>query len=184
MPRQCSTTSAQLPKGTPIEQRFWSKVDTSAGPDGCWPWTAGRFSTGYGEFAIGRKGMHIHWLAHRFAYQSLHGALPLGLFVCHHCDNRICCNPSHLFLGTALDNARDAARKGRTARGERNGRAVHPESTRRGGRHPNAKLGEIAVLELRWRRDNGESLKSLAQAFGITMSNVSHIVLRRTWQHI
>lgn len=88
------------------EERFWRKVEK--GP-GCWLWKAS-LRNRYGQFGV--KPGYIEF-AHRFSYELKYGAVPKGLFVCHSCDNKICVNPKHLFLGTALDNNRDCWNKGR-----------------------------------------------------------------------
>jgi HNH endonuclease len=94
--------------------RLWSKVDRSGGPDACWPWLGARTSIrptrpGYGELLAWGK----HAYAHRIAYHLAVGPIPEGMLVCHTCDNGLCCNPAHLFLGTARDNTRDMMAKGR-----------------------------------------------------------------------
>lgn len=110
-----------VPKGMPTpfprrEDVFWKKV-TILGNDECWAWTGQIYKqTQYGRFSWGGK----HSTAHRFAFLSKKGPIPKGLFVCHHCDNRICVNPHHLFLGTAYDNNHDMIRKGRFRPGIRN----------------------------------------------------------------
>jgi hypothetical protein len=90
--------------------RLWSKVDTSGGPDACWPWTGSRHTSGHGE--IWRKPVHI--AAHRAVLEIKLGRpiLP-GLLACHTCDNPPCCNPGHLYEGTSVDNNRDTFRRGR-----------------------------------------------------------------------
>lgn len=92
---------------------FWSKVDV---PDGCWLWTAGRDSDGYGKLAIGLGGKEQrHTRAHRFAYEAFNGPIPDGMVVMHTCDNPPCVRPDHLVLGTPLDNNDDKVAKGRHA---------------------------------------------------------------------
>lgn len=78
---------------------------------GCWLWLGAISATGYGYFdAREFPGEHR---AHRISYRLHKGPIPDGLFVCHSCDQRSCVNPSHLWLGTALDNNRDMIAKGR-----------------------------------------------------------------------
>lgn len=75
----------------------------------CWEWTGSTKGQGYGLFAIDG---HPH-SAHRVSYEEFNGPIPDGMMVCHECDNRLCINPTHLWLGTALDNVRDMIEKGR-----------------------------------------------------------------------
>ena len=60
---------------------------------------------------------------HRHVYRKFKGEIPDGMIVRHTCDNRLCCNPDHLILGTHADNARDRVERRRGATGEKNGRA-------------------------------------------------------------
>ena len=140
---------------------FWSKVEVK-GPDECWPWKRCRTTTGYGQ---------LHWQgrrhkAHRIAFFLSGGCLSEDLFVCHACDNPLCCNPKHLFVGTHDDNMADATRKNR----------MHP-----GERHAMAKLTSSQVLEIRLEHKAGIPSSWLARKYSISDQNVCDIVKGRTW---
>ena len=126
-----------LPLDDTTIARFNAKVDRSGGPDACWPWTAGRFGTGYGAFKVRGRNHHAHRIAYELAHDEPIPSDPDApkVFVCHACDNPPCCNPAHLWLGTTTDNMRDASTKGRLATGNRNGSRTHPDRIPRGDRH-------------------------------------------------
>lgn len=87
------------PRKTPVEDRFWSKVDRSGE---CWQWTAGLNSDGYAQIRDGEG----RWLkAHRFSYELHRGPIPTGMDIDHTCWNRACVNPEHLRLATRKQNS-------------------------------------------------------------------------------
>ena len=114
-------------------ERFWQKVIRH---DGCWGWAGSVGSTGYAQMGS-RKGEGV-WRsmkASRFSFELHVGPIPDGMCVCHSCDNPICVNPEHLFLGTQLDNMKDKVKKGRHRNQHtgaahcKNGHPWTPEST-------------------------------------------------------
>lgn len=98
---------------TPLAERFWPKVDTTAD---CWTWQAQKDRNGYGRIRPGGTASYVR--AHRAAWYLATGEWPpADVMVCHRCDNPSCVRFDHLFLGSARDNARDMSGK-RRARGQ------------------------------------------------------------------
>lgn len=103
----------------PLVERFWSKVSKT---EECWEWTGGKSGrgVGHGYFFLERQdGKQIFIYAHRFSALLAFGDFEQSLCVLHKCDNTICVNPDHLWLGTHQDNMRDMLNKGRHVPGKR-----------------------------------------------------------------
>jgi hypothetical protein len=158
---------------TPLNERFWSKVDKSGGENSCWLWTAYRNEDGYGK--IGWNG-HAQ-SAHRISYLLTYGEIPDGLQVLHNCpegDNPACVNPRHLWLGTHQDNMDDMARKGR-----------RKSTSQPGEKHGRHKLTEQQVLEIRQRYAlGGISQRALGELYGVAQWTVGLIVNHKHWRHV
>jgi len=106
-----------------LETRFWKKVQ-KLGKEDCWPWLGAQNGRGYGHIW---GGNHIKLCkSHRVSYELYNGQIPEEIDVCHTCDNPLCVNPNHLFLGTTKDNMQDMVKKGRgkyNQKGELNNKA-------------------------------------------------------------
>ena len=105
---------ATIPGSRPFLSRFWSKVSTQEAAQ-CWLWTGCcsiKHAGTYGQFHLKRPRAMV--AAHRLAWVLSNAEpVPPQRFVLHHCDNPLCVNPGHLFIGDHSDNMRDMARKGR-----------------------------------------------------------------------
>jgi hypothetical protein len=148
-----------------LVDRFCRKVLNITGK--CWEWQASKNKDGYGWFRVGNKMKK----AHVVAWEIENGPVPDGKEVCHTCDNPSCVNPSHLFLATHAENMEDRDKKGRGW-------------DRHGEKHPKAKLTELEVIDIRWHREAGLTLKELAESFGVSLPTISHVCARRSWKEV
>lgn len=133
--------------------------------DQCWLWRGHIDRCGYGKLGIEP--------AHRVSCKLFRGEIPPGMYVLHKCDNPPCVNPAHLFVGTQLENMRDAMRKGRF------------RADKRGEDHGNAKLTEDAVLVILNTDTSRRGVRrELAQRFGVCAGTIDAIKYGRTWKHV
>ncbi len=142
---------------------------------GCWLWTGDLDKDGYGNFhrtrpearALGLKGRSRR--AHRASWEIHRGAIPDGFCVLHHCDNRACVNPDHLYTGTDADNVRDMDARGRRVHGDRVGEA-----------NANCRLSDDDVRAIRETYGRGGITQTaLAKSYGVNQTQISQIVLRK-----
>lgn len=151
-------------------KRFEQKINKL--DNGCWQWSACVTRGGYGQFRYNGRAEY----AHRVSWLLYHGEIPRldnshhGYCVCHKCDNRLCVNPEHLFLGTNNDNVRDMFNKGRNP-------------PRKGSKNGKSKLTEDKVREMR-NLFKTMSYGEIASLYNISSSAVRHAIVGLNWKHI
>ena len=170
--QECILPLLPCPSGPPLCQcranvvskldRFWSKVKSGSSHQ-CWPWQSYVSPNGYGYISLGPR----KWRVHRLAWVLSFGPIPGRLLVRHKCDNKICCNPSHLELGTHADNSRDCVERGQT---------------RRGSDHHKAKLTAAQVGYIRAEHRAGTTQQDLAAMFGVAHQTIGSVVRRQNWK--
>jgi len=138
-------------------ERFWNKVEKT-GSDDCWEWQASTIN-GYGQFD---KGLLSHRVAYRLEVED-----PGENYVLHKCDNKLCVNPEHLYLGDQQDNMNDAVERGQMPSGENAGPA---------------KLTNEEVEEIRSKlEDTDLTQKEIGEQYGVTQPIISDISNGKIW---
>lgn len=153
------------PKPRPIDERLHERLIVT--DSGCHEWPGTTNGVGYGQ--IGQTvatGVYRTLTTHRLAWELAHGPIPDGMFVCHRCDNRRCCNTEHLFLGTPADNSSDMVSKSRGQSGVK---------------HWNARLTPVLIAEARQRHEAGESMALIGASMGVRHSAISRALAGKRW---
>lgn len=140
-------------KAVPLADRFWSKVNVTSQ---CWLWQASITGGGYGQIGLGKRGSG-RGDAHRVSWLLCNGPIPDDKQVLHHCDNKLCVNPDHLYLGTRIDNMRDALERGQKLIGSQ---------------CSFAKLNREQVLDIRKQRADGVTQQKLADLYGVSRGTI------------
>lgn len=159
-PIYCSRDCSCRANAVPAIDRFWSRVIKTSYR---WLWGGTRNNNGYGHFIVNGKRM----LVHRFSFEVAYSLVPDGLFVLHSCDEPICVNPEHFFLGTIGDNNRDAKEKERNASGESHGMAK-------------LTLAQVNQIRLLWTKGR-RSVNQLSETFKVSRSQIGRIIRCERW---
>ncbi len=147
-----------------MDPDFWSRVAPGEGVDACWLWTGTRDSK-YGSISIDGR----NYKAHRIAFGLAGGELSEEQVCRHRCDTPLCVRPDHLEAGSHSDNVADRVKRGRSARGSRNGRS---------------KLTEVQVRVIKLRLAAGARPAHLARAFKVRSSAIDKIRSGENWRHV
>ncbi len=154
-------------RGRSTEDRFWVRV-RKAGDDECWIWTGA--VSGDAPFQYGTL-LHesVPLRAHRFSYLLHKGEIPEKMDVCHTCDNPVCVNPSHLFVGTRSDNVQDMVQKGRCNNAGKGKAKLTAKQVQYIRNQATGRYGEVA---------------SFAREFGVGHSTMRYVLNGTTWRHL
>lgn len=152
-------------------EKFWNRVNIGE-PNTCWEWQGAYTSSGYGNLKY--QGTHV--VAHRLAYHLAVSPIPLtipdfnaaSIVVLHSCDNRKCCNPAHLSLGTNAINQLEAYQRGR-------------KRQPKGSDHANSKLTDHDVKNIRAQYKVQHTQVELAKIYNVSQRCISLITRKETY---
>ena len=153
------------PKTIPIDIRI-AKYTNKTGT--CWLWTGGIYPDGYPRIALTHtKTVRVS----RYLWEQSNGPIPDGLYVLHKCDNPLCVNIQHMFLGTQQDNMTDMINK-------------HRQYRPIGEIHYRTNLTTLDIILIRYLHSCGITYEKLARSYNMSCSAISAISLGRRWSHV
>lgn len=143
-------------KNTPLSKRFFDKVMPEPNT-GCWLWIGAINESSYGSMRVNKKTL----LAHRISFELHSRPIPKGKLVLHRCDNSLCVNPAHLYIGTDSDNTKDKLLRGRM----------------------NSKLSFALSKEIISNYSEGLlSQKDIGVKYGVSQTLISQIIRGKIWR--
>lgn len=154
----CVRAVASDRQAAKLSERIWARIQKGSENE-CWPYLGRICPDGYGAICYRSKNI----AAHRAVWIAVNGPIPEGLIIRHHCDNRRCCNPSHLAIGTTKDNVRDRVTRNRSASG---------------AKHPMAKLTPTDAKEI---LASSEPQRVLAARFGVGQATIWRVRHGLVW---
>ena len=134
-----------------IIKRFWSKVDKK-GPDECWEWLAS-LRQGRGQFKIEGRMQQSHRVSWAIAHKTW--PIPKDKQINHKCNNKLCVNPAHLYLGTQAQNQQDAS-----------------------------PLTPVDIMEIRYLKIEGYTHKEISKMFPVTRAAIGLICRHKSWKNV
>lgn len=143
----------------------------------CWEWSGALNDSGYGMVTYNQKVQK----AHRISWLIFKGEIPLKKLICHHCDNRKCVNPKHLYIGTHQDNSRDAVNRRRYWYGEEWRKRNQVVLNRVGEKHHNSKLTLNSVKDIFELKELGLSQVEIGSIFGVSYSTIGEVLRGQIW---
>lgn len=151
--------------------RFWSQVNKS-GENGCWLWEGNKNGTTsiYGTCQYQGKNKK----AHRISWELTNNQkIPPGMVACHKCDNKLCVNPEHIFIGTQKDNMQDCKKKGRMRTGISMGEDAGMN-----------KFSESSVRKAVELCKSGQNYAEVSKVTGISRTTLGAIMQGRVWRQV